>query len=433
MAIAVGDGANGSSAAAGGKHESGAASGTNLLEDVAHSDALVRELQRHLKKEHAQSLFAEPPVNRFSLRFKDLEVEKQYWLHFFDGLSPSSAAAASAGAGAGGLSTQHSTSNANANDSPRSSFDSGTHSRRMTYASPRLTVLFDALASFFLLVCVSIALFIGFAPLPHRVPIAWIIVCPIAFVIALAALLKAYLLNACPVLFATFKRASKVLLYWHVRNVLGTLFLSLPAIAVFVNFQCAYLNHAEYSLSSLILCYAFFVSLLNYLNLTWYFSFWVRSAVATLVSVLYVALFVSNLCGGGFRGGPPPPPWAASVENTAPVALGNGSTSASTLQVTTSLSLSFSTLAPGASGITGPPPPPPPFAELYGARTLSLLHFEIIPSLVLLLVLVWFWNRESSLANRLSFFCTYSTQQDLKRKQADQEQSVRSAARATSL
>ena len=399
----MGDGAGAgaaSAAGAGAKHDPNAPSGANLLEDVSQADALVRQLRLQLQKEHNKSLFAAPPVNKLSLRFTDFEVEKQYWLHFFDGLSPPSAAAAS---GAAALSTtQHSTQLSN--DSPRSSFDLGAHARRMTYAAPRLTVLFDALASFFLLVCVSLVLFIGFG-LAHRVPVAWLIVCPIALAIALVGLFKAYLLNACPVLFVTFKRLANVLLYWHVRNVLGTVFLSLPAIAVFANFQCAYLSHAEYSLSSLLLCYAFFVSLLNYLNLTWYFSFWVRSVVATLVSALYVALFVANVCGGDARAP------TAAIATTTPVALGNTS---ATLQVTTSLSLSYSTLAPGESS-----PPLPPDARTH------LLHFELIPSLVLLLVLVWFWNRESSLANRLSFFCTYSTQQDLLRKQRDQEQSVR--------
>ncbi|XP_045903043.1 adenylate cyclase type 9 isoform X1 [Micropterus dolomieu] len=150
---------------------------------------------------------------------------------------------------------------------------------------------------------------------------------------------------------------------WVPRHVIGAVLVSLPAISV--------LSHLTRSVHlplqvTMFLCCATILAIIQYCNFC-QLSFWMRSVLATATGVTLLLLLYSPLHR------------YSSGNNRFPV---HG--------------LNISTSSDGGSALVTPGPDPPP-------RPLDLLVPEAVLAFFLLLLLVWFLNREFEVSYRLHY------------------------------
>ncbi|XP_035492416.2 adenylate cyclase type 9 isoform X2 [Scophthalmus maximus] len=145
---------------------------------------------------------------------------------------------------------------------------------------------------------------------------------------------------------------------WVPRHVIGAVLVSLPAISVLSHLTCSI--HLPLQVT-MFLCCATILAIIQYCNFC-QLSFWMRSVLATATGVALLLLLYSPLHSSG--------------NNSLPV---HG--------------LNISTSSDGGSE-SGPDPPP---------RPLDLLVPEAVLAFFLLLLLVWFLNREFEVSYRLHY------------------------------
>ncbi|XP_031145031.1 adenylate cyclase type 9 isoform X1 [Sander lucioperca] len=150
---------------------------------------------------------------------------------------------------------------------------------------------------------------------------------------------------------------------WVPRHVIGAVLVSLPAISVLSHLTCSVQLPLQVTM---FLCCATILAIIQYCNFC-QLSFWMRSVLATATGVALLLLLYSPLHR------------YSSGNNSSPV---HG--------------LNISTSSDGGSALNtlGPEPPPQP---------LDLLIPEAVLAFFLLLLLVWFLNREFEVSYRLHY------------------------------
>ncbi|KAG7487008.1 adenylate cyclase type 9-like [Solea senegalensis] len=231
-----------------------------------------------------------------------------------------------------------------------------------TFASSTFSSFLDVLLSCFVFLALTLACFLPPLVSPATVgppaPAA-LVLAPLAGLLELASLVlsirMAFYLEE-------VMHCTRILLLvvsgWVPRHVIGAVLVSLPAVSV--------LSHLTYSIHlplqvTMFLCCATILAIIQYCNFC-QLSFWMRSVLATVTGVALLLLLYSPLHS-----------------------FGNNS-----LQVH---GLNISTSSDGASEL-GPDPPP---------RPLDLLLPEAVLAFFLLLLLVWFLNREFEVSYRLHY------------------------------
>ncbi|XP_068582876.1 adenylate cyclase type 9 isoform X2 [Cebidichthys violaceus] len=231
-----------------------------------------------------------------------------------------------------------------------------------TFASSTFSSFLDVLLSCFFFLALTLACFLPPLVSPSTVgppaPAA-LALAPLAGLLELASLVlsirMAFYLE-------TVMNCTRSLLLvvsgWVPRHVIGAVLVSLPAISVLSHLTCSRLPLQV----TMFLCCATILAIIQYCNFC-QLSFWMRSVLATATGV---ALLLLLYC-----------PLHSSGHNSLPV---HG--------------LNISTSADGGSALVTPGPPP---------RPLELLVPEAVLAFFLLLLLVWFLNREFEVSYRLHY------------------------------
>ena len=245
-----------------------------------------------------------------------------------------------------------------------------------TMAQPRFSAMADLVASLIFYVLISVCCFLGFPVSP-----AWVVVCIIGLVFEIILFL--------PLLFdIVFSRhilpCVERFIGWIPRHVIGALLASLPPIAVYSNFSCVLFS--ELQEVKLFYCILLIGSLLHFCNFTM-LSSWMKSSLATVAGLVLLILIAIGVCIPSYP----------------------------TTDITTQLNTTMSTLA--YVNLTDGSTP----GSLIPEGT-NPLRFEIYLNMLLLLILVWFLNREFEINYRLSFHGDYQATHDQLTMQAEKEQ-----------
>ncbi|KAL8561592.1 hypothetical protein ACOMHN_024828 [Nucella lapillus] len=187
--------------------------------------------------------------------------------------------------------------------------------------------------------------------------------------------------------------------WWNVHNFVGIVIATLPAVTVYANLSCDVVQNNGWQ--DLFLCFCLFVSLLCYCNFSMACSM-VKSFVASLFGLALLILLNVSLC---------------DLSGSVVGAAGN-------LPVVLNATVSplATTLTSALSTTTTPPPAP---LSLLPTRLFSgenTLRFEIILDVLLILLLIWFLNREFEISYRLSFYGSAQADKDTRSMQENKEQ-----------
>ncbi|KAJ7306064.1 hypothetical protein JRQ81_010430 [Phrynocephalus forsythii] len=185
---------------------------------------------------------------------------------------------------------------------------------------------------------------------------------------------------------ACTKRLLEAIAGWLPRHFLGALLVSLPALAVFSHFTYEFETDIH---DTVFLCCAVLITIVQYCNFC-QLSSWVRSSLATLVGALLLLLLYVPLCPDSL----PESSYVDEAQNFSILEIMNSSQN-------------FSFGEP--SGLRDGPNygsarNPCDQSTLEGARRPSdLIGQEVVLSISLLLLLVWFLNREFEVSYRLHY------------------------------
>lgn len=230
-----------------------------------------------------------------------------------------------------------------------------------TFASATFSSLLDVLLCFFIFLLLSIACFLK----PPTVPISpttlvliVLVVCGfLGFLSLLVSIRMAFYLED---MFLCTRRLLEIISGWLPRHLIGTVLVSLPATVIFSNLTADFYNKIRYTM---FLCSALLIPLVQYCNFC-QLSSWLRSSLATvtgaaLLILLYVPLFP-----------------------TGPVVLEESNT---------------------ATNYSSSSPPPDILNPDSPSTPTCLLGPELAVAYFLLLLLVWFLNREFEVSYRLHY------------------------------
>ncbi len=234
--------------------------------------------------------------------------------------------------------------------------------------------------SFIFLILVSICCFLGF---PISVP--WIVVFTIAFIIETFMLILLLVDVCCGVGQVSLGRLSKVFSAWIPRHVIGAILACLPVIGAYSNFSCDVFDSQPSS--DLFYCLLVVVCLLHFCNFTMLSSY-MKSTLATVAGAILLILLGVGVCKDSLSSG-------NTTVTYGPPASQNGA-----IDVTEKPSSSTE-------------------AIFYGEHP---LRFEIILDMALLLLLVWFLNREFEVSYRLSYHGNMQAMIDARQIQTEKEQ-----------
>lgn len=229
-----------------------------------------------------------------------------------------------------------------------------------TLATSRFNTYFDILISALVYTAITISLFLLYKPTAYY--IAFSVLAITVQVIAVSLCIWQLLYPN--TIHATFtQRIFKFFSRWYPWHACGAILVGLPIISILLNFTCnsSRLSNFEYYYSYLI-----FVGLVHFCNFT-QLNCWMKNLLVTLAGVLFICLVVSHVS-----------PY--HQENLA---------DNSTRLVQSNLLKSL------ARSQSDPPP-----SAVYNER---LYNSEIYLDMVLLLLLVWFLNREFEISYRLCF------------------------------
>lgn len=221
-----------------------------------------------------------------------------------------------------------------------------------TLASTHFNTYFDILVSALVYIAVSISLFVLF---PYT--LGWLVLCLLSTSWHLVLLVL-----CCPHLIrgegtrTTHPLISQIyewLTQWQPWHVCGGLLICLPLVAVLYNFSCTLFVHNE---DMRVFCYLAFVALIHLCNFT-QLNCWMKNILATVGTVILLVFVAPSMCPTEVKSG------AGLLGNT--------------------------------TNSTMP--------TLEGNAMAELSYGEVIVAATLLLILVWFLNREFEISYRLSF------------------------------
>jgi adenylate cyclase 9 len=251
-----------------------------------------------------------------------------------------------------------------------------------TLAAPRISAFCDMMVSVIFMTLISVACFLGF---PIRLP--WIIFFAFGMLVEVVFLIP-LLLGIC----GNSSPSLRMLQLSHTvysRHICGGILTVLPAVAVLVNFWCNTFDSR--SDTDAFLCIVLLVSLLHFFNFTM-LSSWMKSSLATIFAIILVVLVVMGTCKDA-------PASTASPENVTMVydAVDSG---ALLMGINSSIPVTVFSL----------------FDAEHPKR------FEIILDVIIILLLIWYLNREFEIAYRLSFHGDLQALRDRQQMQTEKEQ-----------
>lgn len=261
-----------------------------------------------------------------------------------------------------------------------------------TFATSRFNTYFDILISALVYTAIAVSIFLLYSVSP-----IWIAFCAVATAIQIFVLLLCVqqFLKPVPVPSDSGTRTyiSHWLLdkfsHWYPWHICGAVLVSLPIVSVLVNFKCV--NFSSTNGGDLYFSYMLFVGLVHFCNFT-QLNCWMKSILATLAGIVYVSLVASHACSF----------FTFDYFND-----GHGNSAipnASAGMVSLSSHDNYSSVAEY-------------FEKQHEHRNFNLYHGEIFLDVLLLLVLVWFLNREFEISYRLSFHGNIVAAQDKARVQ----------------
>ncbi|KAJ9594382.1 hypothetical protein L9F63_014172, partial [Diploptera punctata] len=301
---------------------------------------LIRCVQDNVASHH--SYFVKPPLSSFTLFFRQKEMEREY------------------------RACAHRVKESQEETPP-------------TLATSRFNTYFDVFISVLVYFAIAISIFILYDISP-----IWIAFCIVATTIQIFAMLLCIRQFLKPNnVSRTGTDFSRWLLdkfsHWYPWHICGAILVSLPVVSVLANFDCKIFsskNGGDYYY-----CFLLFVGLVHFCNFT-QLNCWMKSVMATLAGVIYICLVASHAC------------------LFFPHDLPNNITQHSSDNATRSvIRIVNSTLSAGPSHKA----PLHYFKTQHGNYNFLLYHGEIFLDVLMLLVLVWFLNREFEISYRLSF------------------------------
>ncbi|XP_060882275.1 adenylate cyclase type 9-like [Labrus mixtus] len=285
--------------------------------DVIKEDSLMKDY------------FCKPPINKLSVTFLEKSLESAYRISYQEEVE--------------------------------------SHSTVQTFASPTFSSFLDMLLSCCVFLALSLACFLR--PLvTQQSPSTTALI-----LTAVAAMLKALAL-LCAVRMAFYldcvlnctRLMMRAVSGWAVRHIIGAILVSLPTVAVYSQVTCDMHLSIQFTM---FICCAVIIAIIQYCNFC-QLSYWMRSALATLVGLALLALLFSSPCrvakGLIF--------WASEDQSN------NSSSNNSSIIISDSIADPDSVLSPQ-----------------------DLLGPEACVAFFLLLLLVWFLNREFEVSYRLHY------------------------------
>ncbi|XP_077983970.1 adenylate cyclase type 9-like [Glandiceps talaboti] len=251
----------------------------------------------------------------------------------------------------------------------RSQYEPTGCQNRETISSPKWNTAFDVVLAFIVYTLMSIGCFLVFE---RELP--WLIFFPITYLLEVIILVVVIrdALYTCHILTCT----DKVMMFfgkWYARHILGALLISLPVLAVYANFICLSRDMEE---TTWFYCYMIIVALLHFCNFV-QLSSWMKSVLAILSGTVLLVLLNVKVCDPNSVSNPDD-----SVDN---VTTGTIDFNNSTKNETSTYSIPWTALEPGI---------------FEGSNRIGT---EMILDILLLLILVWFLNREFEISYRLNF------------------------------
>nr|CAD7453577.1 unnamed protein product [Timema tahoe] len=316
---------------------------------------LIRCVQDNVTSHH--SYFTKPPLSRFTVFFRQKEMEREYR------------------ARAHRINEKH-------GGSPP------------TLATSRFNTYFDILISALVYTMIAISLFLLFEISPE-----WIAVCVVAtfvqiFAVSLCVrqLLRPQYGSRGSWEFS--KKIFDILSQWYPWHICGAVLVSLPIVSILVNFTC--LNSLIDSSMDYYFSYLLFVGLVHFCNFT-QLNCWMKSVLASVAGIIFVSLVACQFCPPLIMGST-----SHNLTQTESTAMNANNLKTVLFANTTKLNVSSLTQSPSVLNTTSS------FggsvllknADFY---TYNLYQNEIFLDVLLLLVLVWFLNREFEISYRLSF------------------------------
>jgi len=245
----------------------------------------------------------------------------------------------------------------------------------LTLAVPRYSSLADIVISFFFFFLVIICCFVGF---DIRVP--WVVVCVVGFTLESVMLLPLFGDLCLP---RSDLRSSlmRALSGWYPRHLFGIFITSLPSVAAYSAISCAMFEKLPGS--DQFYCLLVVTTLLHYCNFTM-LSSWMKSVLATVAGLVLLILIGIGIC----------------AESSSVGDIGLNETTTTISEATTTVQSVFKEIFAGDHP----------------------LQYEIILDVALLLVLVWFLNREMEISYRLCFHGDVEAVSDRQKIQFEKEQ-----------
>lgn len=311
-----------------------------------------------------RSYFVKPPLSSITLFFKNKEMEKEY---------------------------RENAHKANESGNPP------------TLATSRFNTYFDILISALVYTAITVSLFLLCKPTAYYS--VFFILATIIQVIAVSLCTRQLLYPNTA--HATFtQKIFKFFSLWYPWHVCGAILVGLPIISILLNFTCNVLhslNNFEYYYSYLI-----FVGLVHFCNFT-QLNCWMKNLLVTLTGVLFICLVMSHIS-----------PYHQMNLSSSNTSSGSGRSNTSQL-----VALHSNVLKPIASDLdatrgflaSAATTKVPPSVAMHVWQEASsatreaahtpynerLYNSEIYLDMVLLLLLVWFLNREFEISYRLCF------------------------------
>ncbi|XP_078414913.1 adenylate cyclase type 9 isoform X1 [Cetorhinus maximus] len=227
-----------------------------------------------------------------------------------------------------------------------------------TFASATFSSLLDVFLSTIVFLFLSITCFMkqGLCTSPSHASVVVFVLAILLQVLSLVISIRMafYLDEVMP----CTKRLMRAISGWLPRHFFGAILISLPAVAVFSQFTCEFKTNINVTM---FLCCAMIITFIHYCNFC-QLSSWMRFSLATIVGVLLLILLYVTLCPSTL-----PETQSESLESFS-------------REVGCNISMSD-----GSS------------------KNLELIRQEVILDIVLLLLLVWFLNREFEVSYRLNY------------------------------
>jgi len=162
----------------------------------------------------------------------------------------------------------------------------------LTLALPRYSGLADVIVSCFFFLMVVLCCFVNFS-----VHTTWVVVCVVGVVIEFAILLP-MIFNVClsrPIALVN------TLSSWYPRHLCGVIVTSLPSVAAYSAFSCS--MFADYMSRDKFYCLLVITTLLHYCNFTM-LSSWMKSPLATVAGIVLLVIIAVDTCPSPQLGGP---------------------------------------------------------------------------------------------------------------------------------